>query len=64
MTEAHARAESRSLDGRDFTKAPPAELDVDSVRRNRERTRRFLATGELTWPRGNDWIRLRDWVGV
>jgi len=51
----------RSLDARDFTKDPPAELDVESIRRNRKRTADYLATGIPKWPR--PWEHHRgDWV--
>lgn len=46
----------RTGDQRDMTPAPPAMLDPHSVLRNRERTRKLLATGDLAWPRGKGWV--------
>lgn len=46
-----------SSDWRDLTPPPPVHLDPGSVLRNRECTRKLLATGDLTWPRGEDWVR-------
>ena len=40
-----------SLDGRDFTKDPPAMLDPASVLRNRARVAAYLARGDFWWPR-------------
>lgn len=39
-----------SADTRDMTPDPPAILDPWSILRNRQRVRKFLATGEFTWP--------------
>jgi hypothetical protein len=38
-------------DQRDMTRPPPAVLSPHSVLRNRNRARKFLATGEFSWPR-------------
>ena len=52
-----------TLDSRDSTPEPPAYLDPASVLRNRERVRKMLATGEVTWPR--PWVvKRKDWVAV
>ena len=52
-----------TLDARDHTPNPPAMLDPASVLRNRERVRVMLATGKVTWPRGENWIvRREDWI--
>lgn len=40
-------------DGRDATPPPPVYLSPYSVLRNRERTRKYLATGDWTWPKHN-----------
>jgi hypothetical protein len=51
----------KTMDARDFTKDPPAELDVESIRRNRKRTADYLATGKADWPR--PWEHHRgDWL--
>lgn len=50
-------------DQRDRTPEPPAYLDPDSILRNRERTRKLLATGDFTWPRWEDGLHKRgEWV--
>lgn len=54
----------KTLDSRDSTKEPPAMLDPESVLRNRARTLEFLKSGRVMWPRGADWIQIRDWVSV
>lgn len=53
----------KTMDARDFTKDPPAELDVESIRRNRKRTADYLATGIPKWPR--PWVvKRKDWVAA
>lgn len=58
---------NKSLDSRD--RVPPLPFDPEiidprSVKRNQERAKRYLETGECTWPRGMDWVRPNDWVGA
>ena len=43
--------EGMGYDPRDLTPAPPAYLSPRFILRNRERVRKFLATGDFTWPR-------------
>lgn len=53
----------RSLDTRDHSKAPLVELDIPSMVRNMERTKKYLE-GQFVFPRGADWVGIRDWVKV
>jgi len=46
-----------SKDPRDFTPAPKVTLDPRFILRNRERTQKYLDTGEFDFPRGKDWSR-------
>ena len=40
----------KTCDTRDFTKDPPAELDVESIRRMRGMVKDAAEHGDLDWP--------------
>jgi hypothetical protein len=51
-----------TLDSRDFTKDPPAELDVESVLRMRRMVKDAKANGDRDWPYGCRFLKRSDWV--
>jgi len=42
----------KSSDSRDYTKEPPAMLDIEWVKRMRERLEYYRKTGVVTWFHG------------
>lgn len=53
-----------TLDSRDFTKDPPAELDVESVMRMRRMIADAKANGDRDWPYGAWHVKRADWLAV
>lgn len=47
---------TETADPRDMRPDPPAILDPYAVLFNRECVRKMLATGDVTFPRGADWV--------